>query len=156
MINLGDTTFPAPGRTASGKVQNETRARAFRGTRGKRKTTEEGESKQEEMADPPQAMSRAERYKAREEKQKEQPTALQKIGSAAKTHLLQGAFNMLKKPTSGIQGTHDTGDGVTAGMPNWKMGTDVMRQASLVRDYNIPGIAHQWASRVVHHLPKSM
>ena len=56
----------------------------------------------------------------------------------------------------GIQGTHDTGDGVTAGMPNWKMGTDVMRQASLVRDYNLPGIAHQWASRVVHHLPKSL
>ena len=58
--------------------------------------------------------------------------------------------------TGGIQGTHDTGDGVPAGMPNWKMGTNVMHQASLVRDYNIPGIAHQWASRVVHHLPKSM
>jgi len=85
-----------------------------------------------------------------------QQTGLQKIGCAAKKHLLQGAFNMMKKPTGGIQGTHDTGDGVTAGMPNWKMGTDVMRQANLVRDYNIPGIAHQWASRVVHHLPKSL
>ena len=61
-----------------------------------------------------------------------------------------------KTGKAGMKGTHDVGDGVTAGMPNWKMGTDVMQQASLVRDYNLPGIAHQLASRVVHHLPKSM
>ena len=58
--------------------------------------------------------------------------------------------------TAGIKGTHDVGDGVTAGMPNWKMGTDVLQQAHMVRDYNLPGIAHQLASRVVYHLPKSL
>ena len=66
------------------------------------------------------------------------------------------ASNAMKAFTGGIQGTHDTGDGVTAGMPNWKMGTDVLQQAHMVRDYNLPGIAHQLASRVVHHLPKSL
>ena len=57
--------------------------------------------------------------------------------------------------TGVIQGTHDTGDGVTAGLPNWKRGTDTRMQANMVRDYNTRGRASGYANLVVRHNPKS-
>ena len=54
-----------------------------------------------------------------------------------------------------MQGTHDTGDGVTAGLPGWKSGTDTRTQANLVRDYNMGGRASGYANLVVRHNPKS-
>ena len=70
----------------------------------------------------------------------------------------ENIFSALKGfPRAGaIQGTHDTGDGVTAGLPNWKRGSDTRTQANMVRDYNTGGRASGYANLVVRHSPKSM